>query len=117
MQETLISMVNERLADEIDELRNEVNNIRAQLHLRSIGGTSHEFSQEIRDKNIILRYFPERVDEDIKKRMHNMIRYTQKRKNIPVIKAERMVNKHNRKRQATLDSRESKQSVLNIRID
>ena len=63
----------DRLGDKLGDFHINVYTIQAELQ---------EWGSEIKNKNIILRNFPERVDEDIKIRGKNMIRDSLKLKKI-----------------------------------
>ena len=91
--------MNELIGDELDEIRNKVEGIQKDLRERGREGMAHKQKavDESRDRNIIIRNFPERVDEDIKKRVHYKIRDSLKLKNISVVKAERLINKNTSK--------------------
>ena len=109
--------MNERLGDELDELRNKISKIQEDLHEREKSGAqpAHEGKKELRDRNIIIRNFPERDNEDVKYRVKNLIRDSLKLKDVSVLSAERMVNRNNPKPglvKATLDSTASKQEVM-----
>ena len=117
VNETLMPTMNERMWDELDEIRNKVEGIQKDLRERGREGMAHKqkADDETRDRNIIIRNFPERVDEDIKKREHYMIRDTLKLENLSVVKAERLINKNTSKPgivKATLYSNKSDQTVM-----
>ena len=117
VKETIIPILDERIADELEEIRNKVEGIEKGLKEQKRDSVSNMqgIGEDTRIKNIIIRNFPERLDEDIKKRVHYMIRDTLNLKNIRVVEAVRLPNKNRSNPgivKATLDSKESKQLVM-----
>ena len=117
VKETIIPTMDERIGDELEEIRKKVEVMEKDLRERNREGPSNkqEDDDSARSKNIIMRNFPERADEDIKRRVHYMIRDTLKLNNICVVNAERLTNKNSSKPgivKVTLDSKESKQRVM-----
>ena len=116
VKETIMPTMNECLGDELDELRNRVRQLE-EVHRGNNANAEHEKepSDALKDKNIIIRNFPERENEDVKHRVKNMIRDCLKQKNITVMSAERLVSRNSSAPsivKVTLDSKESKQSVM-----
>ena len=117
VKETLMPTINERIGDELDELRATVKQIQKDVQEKKGSRTEDviETKDETRDRNIIIRNFPERENEDVKSRVKNMIRDCLKLRNITVLSAERLASKNNLNPgivKATLDSQESKQLVM-----
>lgn len=126
VKETLMPTMQERLGDELDELRNKV--VHTQKDLQDIDtardsnkhDNGYRGSEENRYRNIIVRYLPEREDENVRNRVNDIIQDSLKLKGISVITAERKTTKHPSKPGvilATMDSYESKQSVMKYKID
>ena len=117
VKETIIPTMDERIGDELEEIHNKVEVMEKDMRKRNREGPSNKQKDDgnARSKNIILRNFPERADEDIKRRVHYMIRDTMKLNNICVVSAERLTNNNSSKPgivKVTLDSKESKQRVM-----
>ena len=115
VRETLMPTITEKLGDELDELRNNVCKIQTDLREREQPRTQNPSDSKLRDRNIIIRNFPVRDNEDIKYIVKNLIRDSLKIRNITVLSAERLENKYNSRPglvKATLDSVASKQEVM-----
>lgn len=79
VKETLMPTIQERLGDELDELRNKVDHLQKDIqHLDRVRvsdkyDNKESGSEENRYRNIIVRNLPEREGENVKHRVNNII--------------------------------------------
>ena len=115
IKETVIPTVQEKLGDEIDELRRSVRNLHEKMDANHSAATNTRATEENRHKNIIIRNMVYRENENVKRRVNGLIQDSLKLKDISVENAIRKPNKSESKPGiiiATLKSNEEKQSIM-----
>ena len=73
IKETVIPTLQEKLGDEIADLRGSVSDLREQLKSKPRSETSNPTSEENRHKNIIIRNIVQRENENVERRVNGLI--------------------------------------------